>query len=217
MPEPAALLFDLDGTLVDSEGFHSQALRNWFASRGWPASEELVAGFAGRRADEVMATEPGPWAGGDPEVLIHELLAQSALLPPPQLADDAAELLTSTEIPLALVTSANLDWARTCLGDLLDRFVVVVTRDEVSQGKPDPEPFSLACQLLGVAPADCVAVEDAPAGIASAVAAGIGLVIAVTGTVDRSELGQAHQVVAGLAEASKLWTGGPTSASAFSN
>ncbi|CAL8978995.1 Validoxylamine A 7'-phosphate phosphatase [Propionicimonas sp. T2.31MG-18] len=198
MPEPAALLLDLDGTLVDSEGFHRQVFRNWFAARGWPASDELLAGFTGRRADDVFATQPGPWDGEDAEAMTAELLTHVAGLPQPGLAPGAAELVAGARVPLGLVTSATHEWARTCLGDLLDHFAAVVTRDEVSRGKPDPEPYLLACRALGVSAPDCLAVEDAPAGVASAVAAGVGLVVAVSTTFTSIQLSAAHLVVPGL-------------------
>ena len=199
MREPtAALLLDLDGTLVDSEGFHRQVFRNWFAARGWTVTEEVLAGFTGRRADDVLASSPGPWDGEDVQAMLAELLAAMATLPRPGLAAGAEELLAGARVPLGLVTSANTDWARTCLGDLLDAFAVVVTREDVTNGKPHPEPYQLACERLGVAAAACVAVEDAPAGVASARAAGVGLVVAVAGTFTRGQLAEAHRVVDGL-------------------
>ena len=199
MREPtAALLLDLDGTLVDSEGFHRQVFRNWFATRGWTVTEEVLAGFTGRRADDVLASSPGPWDGEDVQAMLAELLAAMATLPRPGLAAGAEELLAGARVPLGLVTSANTDWARTCLGDLLDAFAVVVTREDVTNGKPHPEPYQLACERLGVAAAACVAVEDAPAGVASARAAGVGLVVAVAGTFTRGQLAEAHRVVDGL-------------------
>lgn len=205
MPEPtAALLLDLDGTLVDSEGFHRQVFRNWFAGRGWTATEEVLAGFTGRRADDVLAHSPGPWSGEDVQVMLAELLAAMAALPRPGLAVGAVELLAGARVPLGLVTSANTEWARTCLGDLLDAFAVVVTRDDVTHGKPHPEPYQVACERLGLAAAVCVAVEDAPAGVASARAAGVGRVVAVAGTFTREQLAHAHVVVDGLVEVPAL-------------
>lgn len=205
MPEPAAaLLLDLDGTLVDSEGFHRQVFRNWFAARGWPLSDEMLDGFTGRRADDVLATSPGPWAGEDVAVMLAELLAGMAALPRPRLAAGAADLLAGAGVPLGLVTSANTAWARTCLGDLLDGFAVVVTRDDVANGKPDPEPYQVACARLGVPAPACIAVEDAPAGVASAIAAGVGRVVGVAGTFTRRQLAEAHLVVDGLGEIAAL-------------
>ena len=99
MPEPAALLLDLDGTLVDSEGFHRQVFRNWFAARGWPVSKEVLDGFTGRRADDVLANEPGPWAGEDVGAMLAELLAHVGELPRPRLVPGAAELVAGAGVP----------------------------------------------------------------------------------------------------------------------
>jgi sugar-phosphatase len=198
-PEPpAALLLDLDGTLVDSEGFHRQVFRSWFAARGWTITDEILSGFTGRRADDVLAAEPGPWAGEDVPTMTAELLAHMGRLPRPRLAPGAVELVERAGVPLALVTSATTDWARTCLGVLLDRFTVVVTRDEVANGKPHPEPYAVAVTALGVAASACVAVEDAPAGVASALAAGVGTVVGVSGTFTAEQLSAAHLVVPSL-------------------
>lgn len=201
---PAALLLDLDGTLVDSEEFHRQVFRDWFAARGWPLGDDLLASFTGRRADDVLASEPGPWAGEDVAVMTAELLGHMVSLPRPALTVGAAELIATTGVPLALVTSATLDWARTCLGDLLERFDLVVTRDDVANGKPHPEPYALAIRELGVAAPDCLAVEDAPAGVASALAADVGTVVAVTSTFPAGRLAGAHLVVDTLHEVSAL-------------
>ena len=198
MSEVAALLLDLDGTLVDSEGFHRQVFTNWFAARGWPVSAQVLAGFTGRRADDVLAAEPGPWAGEDVATMLAELLDQMAALPRPPLASGAEALVRDAGVRLALVTSANTAWARTCLGDLLDRFEVVVTRDEVTNGKPHPEPYEVAIRGLGVRPEDCLAVEDAPAGVASALAARVGRVVAVSGTFTAADLSAAHVVLPSL-------------------
>ncbi len=79
--------------------------------------------------------------------------------------------------------------------DLLDAFAVVVTRDDVTNGKPHPEPYQLACLRLGVPAGGCVAVEDAPAGVASALAAGVGRVVGVAGTFTRQQLAEGTYVV----------------------
>ncbi len=89
----AALLLDLDGTLVDSEQFHRQVFRNWFAARGWSLSDELLTSFTGRRADDVLARTPGPWSGEDIAEMQSELLAEVARLPRPELARAASDLL----------------------------------------------------------------------------------------------------------------------------
>ena len=95
----AALLLDLDGTLVDSEGFHREVFRSWFAARGWLVSDEVLAGFTGRRADDVLSSEPGPWAGEDVATMTAELLGHMGTLPRPALAAGAAELVAGGRRP----------------------------------------------------------------------------------------------------------------------
>ncbi|WP_409484589.1 HAD family hydrolase [Arsenicicoccus dermatophilus] len=182
-----ALLLDLDGTLVDSEPIHREGYRRAFTRRGWPCTDEDLAVFTGRRADDVFRTIPGPWDGLDPQALYQELVAAVPTDLTPEPLTGAVDLLDQADrlgIPFALVTSAGRAWAEPALAALggLDRFAAVVTRDDVERGKPSPDCYQLAAHRLGVAPARCVAVEDAPAGVRAAVAAGVGRVVAVPST-----------------------------------
>lgn len=200
--ESRALLLDMDGTLVDSEEFNQRTIRSWFAKRGWPASDELLRGFLGRRADDVLSTTPGPWSKFPVSELVTDMLSLMEGATPPGLAAGARELLRLPQRK-ALVTSANHYWVNTCLGTEVARFETVVTRDEVTHGKPHPEPYRLASQLLELDPATCIAVEDAPAGVASALAANVGLVIGVQGHFSQ-DLSAAHVVVSSLLEIPEL-------------
>jgi len=113
----------------------------------------------------------------------------------------AAELVRSVaEGHWAVVTSGRrhlatgrLQWAK------LPVPKIMVPADEVSKGKPDPEPYLKAAELLRVKPSDCLVIEDAPAGIRAARAAGM-KVIAITSTYPASELKEADAVVKALAE-----------------
>lgn len=189
---PAALLLDLDGTLVDSEPIHRAAYRAFFRARGWPAPD--LALFTGRRAEDVFAVEPGPWRGHDPEALGAEVMAfvHAGADPAPVLG--VAELFAAAArggVRLAVVTSAGPEWVTRTVGgalDVLHQVEVVVTAQDVVDGKPDPAGYLLACTRLGVAPADALAVEDSPAGIRAAVAAGVGDVVGLSTTHDAAEL-----------------------------
>ena len=177
---PAAVLWDMDGTLVDSEP-------SWIA-----AEHELVERFGGRWSDElahqlvgqdllhsarfIRAHSPVTL---EPVAVVEALAGRVAegLATAIPWRPGAAELLTelgAAGVPCALVT---MSWR--LLADALvaalpaGTFSAVVTGDMVSAGKPDPEPYLLACAMLGVDPADCVAVEDSPTGVRSAVAAGV--------------------------------------------
>lgn len=183
--DAAGLLVDLDGTLVDSEPLHRQAYRDYFAARGWDVPDDVVREFAGRRAVEVFPVLDGPWAGEDPDALtegVLDVLARATTRP--EAVAGAAEMLAAcvrAEVPVCVVTSARLTWALPAL-DLLGvprGAVRLVTAEDCTHGKPDPEPFRRGAQTLGLPPAALVALEDSPAGVASARAAGVGLVLGV--------------------------------------
>ncbi len=181
----AALLLDLDGTLVDSEPLHRERYRTWFALRGWPYDDDVAARFTGRRADDVFRTVDGPWRDEDPQGLLEEIvgLEPHRRLPGPVAgAGEAIAWARAAGIPLALVTSATTRWA----GRVLEQFGgpglfdATVTRDDIATGKPDPACYLLACERLGVAAGAALACEDAPDGVRSAAAARVGVVVGVT-------------------------------------
>ena len=192
----AALLLDLDGTLVDSEPLHRERYRVWFEQRGWPYDDSVAAQFTGRRADDVFRTVDGPWRGEDPDALLAEILALDALhrLPEPVIgAVQAVAGARAAGIPLALVTSAGRGWVDRVLAPFggVEAFTATVTREDITTGKPDPACYALACERLGVAPAAAVACEDAPDGVRSAAAAGVGVVVGVTTSFTARELSDA--------------------------
>lgn len=192
----AALLLDLDGTLVDTEPLNRAAYTAFFEARGWAAPDLAI--FVGRRAADVFATEPGPWSVEDPAALAAEVIALMDPDAVPEPLPGARELI-ALDVPTAIVTSAGPEWVRRVLTAAVD---VLVTADDVVDGKPDPTGFRLACERLGVDPAEAMAVEDSPAGIQAAVAAGVGRVVGVTTTHEAETLREAgaHDVVDDLHE-----------------
>jgi len=182
----AGLLVDLDGTLVDSEAAHRAAFQEYFAARGWEVSDHVTRGFAGRRAHEVFASVEGPWGDEDPHALTRAVVdtLRAADVRPSEVPG-AARLLSacvSTGLPVAVVTSASREWALAALRSLrvADGAIGMVTGEDCALGKPAAEPFRRGAELLGIDPLALVAIEDAPAGIASAKAAGVGLIVGVT-------------------------------------
>ena len=177
MSRVSALLLDLDGTLVDSEPIHRRGYRAFFAHKGWEVPDLSL--FTGRRAEDVFATEPGPWAGLDPAEVLAEVL--------PHIPDEAAQAVRGARelieaaraagVPLAIVTSAGPAWVERSLAESLslgrDSVDVVVTARDVVDGKPDPAGFALACERLGADPAEALAAEDSPAGVRAALGAGV--------------------------------------------
>lgn len=191
----AALLVDLDGTLVDST---ASGLRSWtaFAERHGLDPDETWAFVQGRPTREsVRLLAPG----ADPAAEAQSVDATEASDTGGVVAiRGARELLTSGR-PLAIVTSGTRRLATARLDAAgLPVPSVLVTADDVEHGKPDPEPFVRAAAALGVAPADCVVLEDAPAGIAAGRAAGA-YVIALRSTHPDDDLRAADAIVDDLA------------------
>ncbi len=195
-PRAAALLLDLDGTLVDSEPLHRERYRAWFEQRGWPYDDEVAALFTGRRADDVFRTVDGPWRGEDPEALLAEIIGLGPMLHLPEPVAGALDVVgwaRAAGIRLALVTSAGTRWVGRVLGPFggIEVFDATVTREDIATGKPDPACYALACERLGVDPGATMACEDAPDGVRSAAAAGVGTVIGVTTSFTAQQLSDA--------------------------
>ncbi|WP_328742348.1 HAD family hydrolase [Flavimobilis rhizosphaerae] len=185
---PEAVLWDMDGTIIDTEPY-------------WLASEAAL-----------VAEHGGTWSDAQGLELVGMNLLDSAVvlqehgvaLSREEIADDltrrvaallaaevpwrpgAAELLADLRergVPCALVTMSYREMVEHLLEALpAGTFEVVVTGDEVERGKPDPEPYLRAAELLGVDVARCVAIEDSRPGVASALASGAAT-IAVRGHV----------------------------------
>jgi sugar-phosphatase len=199
-----AAVFDLDGTLVDSESRSDAAWRRVFEARGMASDDALIRSFVGRRGTDVLALLADGLPGHDPAVLMAEASAQfhDPGLPPLAPMPGAVDLvrdLGRRGVPLGLVTSAGRRYAERTLTQLGLRgaFAVVVTAEDVEVGKPDPEGFALACRSLGVEAVACVGFEDAPAGVAAVKAAGM-YCVAVATTHEPADLSEADRVVADL-------------------
>jgi HAD superfamily hydrolase (TIGR01509 family) len=186
MSAPAAVLFDLDGTLLDSEDLWWQAecevVRGWGGA--WTRDDQAhCLGGPLERVTAYMAASAGP--GISPEVIGARLLsAMEAHLRSGDLQwrPGALELLTecrSAGVPTALVSASHrrlLDAVAEAVADHPGMphpaFDITVAGDEVNQGKPHPEPYLEAARRLGVAIADCIVIEDSPTGVASGQASG---------------------------------------------
>ncbi|WP_243788817.1 HAD family phosphatase [Saccharopolyspora gloriosae] len=180
---PAAVLFDMDGTLVDSEKLWTISLSDYATYRGGELSIATREAMVGSNmstsmrmlladldlpADAAAVAEAADWV----EARSTELFRQG--LPWRPGAQEALAAVRSLGIPAALVTSTIRSLAEIALDTLgRDSFDVTVCGDEVDgRNKPDPEPYLRAARMLAVDPRRCVAVEDSPTGVAAAVAAG---------------------------------------------
>ena len=193
-----AVLFDLDGVLVDSRRCIELVWEEW-ARRHHLDPATIIRVAHGRRTSETLR-EVAPDLEIPVEVAILEKL-EEAEHRGVEVVPGARELLSV--IPRrrwAVVTSGSPAVARLRLrlGQVPDP-PVLVTAADVRQGKPDPEGYLRAAAALGRAPSACVVLEDTPAGIAAGRAAGMP-VLAVRGTYSDDRLAEADGVVASLAD-----------------
>jgi sugar-phosphatase len=194
---PAAILADLDGTLVDSV---ASSRRAWgaFARRRGLDEEETHRFAMGRPTRETIAllVPAGERDAEQVQIDRDEVDDAGSVIAYP----GAAELLAGP-IPIAVVTSGSTELATARLrGAGLEPPAVLITADLITRGKPDPEPFLLGARELAADPARCLALEDAPSGIDSARAAGVPVVAFRTSHPER-ELKGATEVLDTLAEA----------------
>lgn len=194
-----ALLLDLDGTLVDSTPAVLAAWRAAADRLGLPF--DLVAPHVhGVPADAVLRAAVPHLTQAERRAEAERVLAdQAAPDAPVEALPGAAALLAAVPADrVAVVTSGELRLVRASAakaGLVLPE--VLVTADDVVRGKPDPEPYLRAAAALGVDPADCLVVEDAPAGVAAGRAAGA-RVLALLTTHTAADLREATHVVRDL-------------------
>ncbi|MGA4847754.1 HAD family hydrolase [Streptomyces sp. G5(2025)] len=182
-----ALLFDNDGTLVSSLESVYRCWTQWAREYGITAEEFARVELHGRPAAEIAADllppEKVPGAVARIEELEVSDVADGVVLLP-----GTRELLESLPMDRwAVVTSATRVLAEARLAEVGIRPGLLIAADDITRGKPDPEPFLLAADKLGADPARCVVFEDAPAGLQAGRAAGM-TTVALATTHDASEL-----------------------------
>ena len=174
-----AVLFDMDGLLIDSEPLWLQVETVVMARLGaeWTEADQaqLIGGSLDRSVRYMLsratkAVPPdlvGEWLMSG----IAEMVRRSGVPIQPGARELVAEV-AAAGLPHALVTSSERRFMNQVLASTGLRFDALVCADDVSVTKPDPEPYLLAAKLVGVPPGDCFALEDSPNGVASAEAAG---------------------------------------------
>lgn len=185
---PAAVLWDFDGSLVDSEGMWQQIEREIARELGGelPADyhEHTIGGTVLRTAGYIVEAVG---SDADPHAVADELWARAKREQaggPIRWMPGAEALvagLTERGTPQALVSSGHRHYLEVTLRRLDPQpFAVVVGGDQVSRGKPHPDPYLSACEGLGVSPADCLVIEDSVPGAASGNAAGCAVLVVPT-------------------------------------
>ncbi|WP_067972650.1 HAD family hydrolase [Nocardiopsis trehalosi] len=176
---PQAVLFDMDGTLIDSEGLWNTAEEEVVASLGgvWTEQDHRlnIGGSAEQVARYVIELTGTDLPPAGVTALMQDafarLLADGAETRPG--AKELVALVARSAVPSALVTSTERRLVDRAIGAIgIRQFDVTVAGDEVARNKPHPEPYLKAARLLGVDPTRCVAFEDSTVGVASALAAG---------------------------------------------
>ncbi len=182
-----AVLWDMDGTLVDSEKLWDVSLSALYESYGGVLSRETRTALVGASAEETMQTayaelglDPDPVAMTESIRWLHDHTADlfDDGLPWCPGAREMLEALAAERMPTALVTNTARQLAERAL-DSIGRhyFSVTVCGDEVPSGKPAPDPYLRAADLLGLPPSECLAVEDSVTGAAAAERAGCAVLI----------------------------------------
>ena len=194
-----ALIFDMDGVVIDSGDVYARHWRTWGAEHGYDYDRDIAHVHPGRPPVEtvrIVAPHLDPQAEA---VAFNERLDADDSEAPISVMPGAAALLASLPADRwTIATSAYRPIAREWLAQVgLPVPPALVTVDDIENGKPAPDPYLKAAANLGVDPARCLVVEDAPAGISAAKAAGA-TVLALRTTHGPEDLGEADHHAAGL-------------------
>jgi len=181
----AAVLFDMDGLLVDTEPLWFEAETEVMERLGGPWTKQdqaaLLGGSMERSVGYLLARATTPASPAAVERWLMEAMLGGAKAGRVTVLPGARELLAEVAaagLPYALVTGSLRPFVEAVVAATGFRFPVTVCGDDVPVTKPDPAPYQLAAKLLDVEPGRCAALEDSPNGVASATAAGC-LVVAV--------------------------------------
>jgi HAD superfamily hydrolase (TIGR01509 family) len=185
-----AVLFDMDGLLVDSEPLWFETEVEVMARLGAPWSkedqEQLLGGSMAKTAAYLLSRAARPVSTEQVIRWMTDGMLKRAAEGRIEIQPGARELVAevaASGIPYALVTSSEREFAAAVMTGTGFDFPIRVTGEDVERSKPAPDPYLLGARLLGARPERCVALEDSPTGVASATAAGC-RVVAVPSLVD---------------------------------
>lgn len=198
-----ALVFDFDGTIVDTEPLHEVALRRALQAHGIPVREGMTIGRSDEDAIAQACREAGrePLAGAEVRTVFRDKVqafVTSMEVERTIVYPGAVELFleAAREMPVAICTAAVRDEVLPIIRwlGIEEAMSALVTADEVEHKKPAPDAYRLACERLRVEPSQSVALEDSPRGVQSARDAGL-TVVALEHTTPRAHLERAHRIV----------------------
>jgi HAD superfamily hydrolase (TIGR01509 family) len=203
-----AVIFDMDGVLIDSEPLHFEVANEVLGAVGHTLSREENEEFIGTTTEFFWDTLidrkglPHPKLYYDQQYDLAVLRVLSRTWPAAPGVPELVDKLRGAGVPLAVASSAKRTWIEATLRSigLPDAFQTLVAGDDVSDGKPAPDIYLLAAERLGVPPARCLAIEDSPNGVLSATRAGMTVVGVRTPYTAHLRLEGARIVVDSLAE-----------------
>jgi HAD superfamily hydrolase (TIGR01509 family) len=175
------LIFDFDGTILDTEWPAYESTRDVFAEFGglWTIeAQQDRTGVGDQKRSWVDILEEQVGAVDRDAVHLRRQEMKNAATRKNPLLDGVLETIDAAKalgLPLAVASSSPMDWVGLHLDErgLREHFGAVATRDQVAQAKPAPDLYLLACERIGVEPTESIAIEDSPHGVSGAKAAGL--------------------------------------------
>lgn len=194
-----AVLFDLDGVLIDSMPAHIAAWRKALSQENIPATKEDIALLEGARAKDIIDRMSEKYAVPIPSYRYRRVHKQKQLCmqstyPLYEHVQEIISFLKQQGIVLALVTGSENSFVQEVLPQPLKKqFSSIITADKVQNGKPSPDPYVEALKELAISPTQALVIENAPLGISSAKNASV-KTYALTTTLDKTHLQEADAV-----------------------
>lgn len=211
IPAYSAVLFDLDGVLIDSMSAHVHAWKKVYEKFGVKLDDIEIKLREGEKAHKSASEITQKYGLNLSDSEIDQLIAKKRAIyaenSPKRIAVGAGELLINLRkngYKIALVTgSIAKNLKKMMTPDEIGCFDLIITSNDVENAKPHPEPYLKAVNKLGISPEQCVVIENAPLGIHSGKTAGL-TVIAITSTLPGELLSEADHIVDSLIEVEQL-------------